>query len=220
MPQTTNGPLIVTEDNNQILDDGSTATPTALRTTLVVTESSANPGYIKVLSRTIVVDGIFSEPLLHSFFVSFGRVQNFTNYMNSRAIVKMRSHQEAINAREGIESCRVRGIQSIRWYSGFSLPRYMDISTGISTIPIGHLGRMERTWLLSAKHGGTRGLHIHSGMVVEEPDADLFGMAKPPIVRFMSGEAHEETILMTTDTQDTRQWMWRQDLRMEERLGL
>lgn len=47
---------------------------------------------------------------------------------------------------------------------------------------------MERTWLLTAKHGGNRGLHIHSGMVVEEPDTDLFGMAKPPIVRFISGD--------------------------------
>jgi hypothetical protein len=186
--ETTNGPLVAAEDNDQIPGDGSTASSTALNTALVMTESSANPGYIKVLSRTIIVDGTFSESQLHSLFVRFGRVQTFTNYMNSWAIVKMRSHHHAINALAGIESCRLRGILSIQWYSAFGRPHYMDISTGVSNIPIGDLGRIERGWLLTAKHGGTRGLPIHSGMVIEAPDTDLFGISKPPIVRFMSGD--------------------------------
>jgi hypothetical protein len=120
--------LVAAEDNNKIPVDGSGAASTALNTTLVMTESSANPGYIKVLSRTIVVDGIFSESQLHSLFVRFGRVQTFTNYMNSRAVVKMGSHQDAINAREGIESCRLRGIRSIQWYSAFGRPHYTSQS--------------------------------------------------------------------------------------------
>lgn len=94
--------LAIIIDNYQTLSDGNTAAVSpALNTSHVVTEESANSGCIKVLSHTIVVDGISDSPL-RAFFVQFGRVQTFSNYMDSRAIVKMRSHQEAMNAREGI----------------------------------------------------------------------------------------------------------------------
>lgn len=54
----------------------------------------------------------------------------------------------------------------------------MDVSTGISTIPIKHLSRIEHEWLLTAEHGGTRGLPIRSGMVFEAPDTDLSVMSR------------------------------------------
>jgi protein NRD1 len=100
----------------------------------------------------------------------FDRVQIYTNFSNSRAVVKMRSHQDTINVREGIASFRLRGIRSIQWGLGFSAHCYMDFSTGISTIPIGQVVGIERGMLLTAKHGGTGGFPIQSGMVVEEPN--------------------------------------------------
>lgn len=137
VPETTNA----AEDNDQTQGDGRmAAVSSALH---LVTEGSPNSGYINVLSRTIVVDGSFSKYLARSFFAQFGSVQNFCNYMNSQAIVKMASHEEAMNAREGIQSCGVRGIQSVRWFSDFMSPCYMDTSTGISNIPIRHLSRIE-----------------------------------------------------------------------------
>lgn len=82
-----------------------------------------------------------------------------------------------MNAREGIQSCKSQGIQSVRWFLDF-MPSYMDVSTGISTIPILHLGRIEREWLLTAEHGGTGGLLIRSGMVLEAPDTDLLVLTR------------------------------------------
>lgn len=83
-----------------------------------------------------------------------------------------------MNAREGIQSCKSQGIQSVRWFPDFMPPSYMDVSTGISTIPILHLSRIEREWLLTAEHGGTGGLLIRSGMVLEAPDTDLLVLDK------------------------------------------
>jgi hypothetical protein len=61
--------LIVSEDNYQTQSDGRMAAVSpALNTSHVVTEGSPNAGYIKVLSRTTVVHGIFSEYLARSFF--------------------------------------------------------------------------------------------------------------------------------------------------------
>jgi hypothetical protein len=61
--------LIVSEDNYQTQGDGRMAAVSpALNTSHVVTEGSPNPGYFKVLSRTTVVHGIFSEYLARSFF--------------------------------------------------------------------------------------------------------------------------------------------------------
>lgn len=160
--------------------DESTTTSTTLAATLPVTESRANPGYIKVLSRTLVVDGISSQPQLRSLFMNFDRVQISTNFGNSRVVVKMGSHQDAIKAREGTALFGLYGVRSIQWGLGFSAHRYMDFSTGISTIPIGHLFEMERGMLLTANHGGSGGLPIQSGMVVEEPDTGPHALISLP----------------------------------------
>lgn len=195
-PQAVDGPSMAAKENNQPskpvtnVEEENTATSDKPPATLPITGGSIDPGSIKVLGRTIVVDGLFSEPQLHSLFLRFGRVQTFANFNNYRAVVKMRSHRDAVSALDGIASFSsfcLRGIRSIRWGVGFGSRDYMDVSTGTSIIPIGHLADVERRWLLKAKHGGTRGLPIQSGMVIEEPDTDICaGVSSPAIIRFIS----------------------------------
>jgi hypothetical protein len=56
----------------------------------------------------------------------------------------------------------------------------MDFSTGISTIPIGQVVGIERGMLLTAKHGGTGGCPIQSGMVVKELDTGPLALISLP----------------------------------------
>lgn len=86
----------------------------------------------------------------------------------------MVSRQDAVSAREGVESSRSGEMQlRTRWGVGFGPRDCSDYQTGISVIPIERLTDADRKWLLTAEYGGTGGRPIESGMVVEEPDIEI-----------------------------------------------
>ncbi|KKK16066.1 hypothetical protein P175DRAFT_0436733 [Aspergillus ochraceoroseus IBT 24754] len=137
---------------------------------------SIGQGNIKVLSRTLFVGGVTApEAHLRSLFAKFGVVQTcIVNIDKRHAFIKMISRQDAINAREGMESYKAGDMQlRTRWGVGFGPRDCSDYQTGVSIIPIERLTEADRKWMLTAEYGGTGGRSIESGMVVEEPDIEI-----------------------------------------------
>ncbi|KAL4870180.1 hypothetical protein BDV12DRAFT_166331 [Aspergillus spectabilis] len=137
---------------------------------------SIGQGNMKVLSRTLFVGGVTSsEAHLRSLFSKFGLVQTcIVNVDKRHAFIKMISRQDAISAREGMESYKTGDMQlRTRWGVGFGPRDCSDYQTGISVIPIERLTEADRKWMLTAEYGGTGGRQIESGMVVEEPDIEI-----------------------------------------------
>lgn len=137
---------------------------------------SIGQGSIKVLSRTLFVGGVTStEAHLRGLFGKFGIVQTcIVNVDKRHAFIKMISRQDAIAARDGMESFRSGEMQlRTRWGVGFGPRDCSDYQTGVSVIPIERLTEADRKWMLTAEYGGTGGLAIESGMVVEEPDIEI-----------------------------------------------
>lgn len=60
-----------------------------------------------------------------------------------------------------------------RWGVGFGPRDCSDYNTGISVIPISRLTDADRKWVLTAEFGGTGGLPLEEGMVIEEPDIEI-----------------------------------------------
>lgn len=60
-----------------------------------------------------------------------------------------------------------------RWGVGFGPRDCSDYTTGISIIPITKLTDADRKWMLTAEFGGSGGIPIEGGMVVEEPDIEI-----------------------------------------------
>ncbi|KAL4938681.1 hypothetical protein BDV06DRAFT_49279 [Aspergillus oleicola] len=137
---------------------------------------SIGQGNIKVLSRTLFVGGVTSsEAHLRSLFSKFGIVQTcIVNIDKRHAFIKMISRQDAISAREGMESYKTGDMQlRTRWGVGFGPRDCSDYQTGISVIPIERLTEADRKWMLTAEYGGTGGRQIEPGMIVEEPDIEI-----------------------------------------------
>ena len=143
---------------------------------LIEWDYSIGQGMIKVLSRTLFVGGVTSsEAHLRSLFNQFGVVQTcIVNVDKRHAFIKMISRQDAMSARDGMESYRTGDMQlRTRWGVGFGPRDCSDYQTGISVIPIERLTEADRKWMLTAEYGGTGGRSIESGMVVEEPDIEI-----------------------------------------------
>lgn len=136
---------------------------------------SVGRGNMKILSRTLFVSGTAAEAQLRSIFEQFGSIQScVVNSDRCHAFIKMISRQDAVKARTEAYWYDRDGIQiRTRWGNGFG-PRYCnDYRTGVSVIPLKKLTRGDRKWLLTAEHGGTGGLPLKAGMVVEEPDIEI-----------------------------------------------
>lgn len=143
---------------------------------LIEWDYSVGQGMIKVLSRTLFVGGVTSsEAHLRSLFNKFGVVQTcIVNVDKRHAFIKMISRQDAMSARDGMETYRSGDMQlRTRWGVGFGPRDCSDYQTGISVIPIERLTEADRKWMLTAEYGGTGGRPIESGMVVEEPDIEI-----------------------------------------------
>ncbi|KAJ5908008.1 hypothetical protein N7495_000690 [Penicillium taxi] len=137
---------------------------------------SIGQGCIKVLSRTLFVGGVTSsEENLRALFNQFGLVQTcIVNNEKRHAFIKMISRQDAIAARDGMETYRSSEMQlRTRWGVGFGPRDCSDYQTGVSVIPIHRLTEADTKWMLNAEYGGTGGRTIESGMVVEEPDIEI-----------------------------------------------
>jgi protein NRD1 len=129
-----------------------------------------------VLSRTLFVGGVTSsESHLRSLFGQFGIVQTcIVNVDKRHAFIKMVTRQDAVQARDGMESYRTGEMQlRTRWGVGFGPRDCSDYQTGVSIIPVERLTEADRKWMLTAEYGGTGGRQIESGMVVEEPDIEI-----------------------------------------------
>ncbi|RMD43647.1 hypothetical protein DV735_g1431, partial [Chaetothyriales sp. CBS 134920] len=133
-------------------------------------------GHIRVLSRTLFVGGVTSsEAHLRSLFDKYGIVQTcIVNVDKRHAFVKMLSRKDAERAREGMEEVKDGATQlRTKWGVGFGPRDCSDYQTGISVIPIERLTDADRKWMRTAEYGGTGGLDIEWGMVVEEPDIEI-----------------------------------------------
>jgi protein NRD1 len=61
----------------------------------------------------------------------------------------------------------------MNWAVGFGPTKYADYKKGESVLPIDVLTDADRKWMKTAEFGGTGGLEIATGMVVEEPDIEI-----------------------------------------------
>ncbi|KIV98484.1 hypothetical protein, variant [Verruconis gallopava] len=138
-------------------------------------------GKIRVLSRTLFVGGVSasaSEEQLMDYIARFVRVQScIVNHDKRHAFLKCITHQDAINAKAAVEQrpeSEYRHLfERINWAVGFGPTKYADYQKGESVLPIDVLTDADRKWMKSAEYGGTGGLDIKTGMVVEEPDIEI-----------------------------------------------
>ncbi|KAF1844899.1 uncharacterized protein K460DRAFT_365844 [Cucurbitaria berberidis CBS 394.84] len=135
--------------------------------------------HIRVYSRTLFVGGAGgTEGEIRSIFARFGRVQTcIVNQDKRHAFVKMLTRPDAVAAKEGMDNLQDPTAQSkarqTRWGVGFGPRDCSDYQTGISVIPISRLTDADRKWALNAEHGGTGGMPLEGGMVMEEPDIEI-----------------------------------------------
>ena len=61
----------------------------------------------------------------------------------------------------------------MNWAVGFGPTQCADYNIGESIIPIELLTDADRKWMLNAEYGGTGGVQIKTGIVVEEPDIEI-----------------------------------------------
>ncbi|KAE8348249.1 hypothetical protein BDV28DRAFT_101551 [Aspergillus coremiiformis] len=169
---------------------------------------SIGQGNIKVLSRTLFVGGVTSsEAHLRSLFGKFGIVQTcIVNIDKRHAFIKMISRQDAVSARDGMESYKSGDMQlRTRWGVGFGPRDCSDYQTGISIIPIERLTEADRKWMLTAEYGGTGGRPIESGMVVEEPDIEIgAGVSSKAISRRIATDTGGKRGPISSRTQQDR----------------
>ncbi|KAJ5813860.1 hypothetical protein N7504_010515 [Penicillium tannophilum] len=163
---------------------------------------------MKVLSRTLFVGGVTSsEANLRALFGKFGVVQTcIVNVDKRHAFIKMITRQDAIAARDGMESYRAGEMQlRTRWGVGFGPRDCSDYQTGVSIIPIERLTEADRKWMLTAEYGGTGGRQIESGMVVEEPDIEIgAGVSSKAISRRIATDTGGKRGPISTRTQGDR----------------
>lgn len=56
---------------------------------------------------------------------------------------------------------------------GFGPRDCFDYQSGVSVIEIERLTEADRKWALTAEYGGTGGIPITAGLVMEEPDIEI-----------------------------------------------
>ncbi|KAF9885603.1 hypothetical protein FE257_012694 [Aspergillus nanangensis] len=169
---------------------------------------SIGQGNIKVLSRTLFVGGVTSsEANLRALFGKFGIVQTcIVNTDKRHAFIKMVTRQDAISARDGMESYKSGEMQlRTRWGVGFGPRDCSDYQTGISIIPVERLTEADRKWMLTAEYGGTGNRPIESGMVVEEPDIEIgAGVSSKAISRRIATDTGGKRGPISSRTQQER----------------
>lgn len=132
---------------------------------------------IKVFSRTLFVGGVnnISESELRELFERFGRVQScIVNHEKRHAFIKMYTRDDAVAAKEGMTTYRSGDLTlRTRWGVGFGPRDCSNYESGVSIVPIDRLTDADRRWVVSADYGGTGGVPLEGGMVIEEPDIEI-----------------------------------------------
>ncbi|KAG5439150.1 hypothetical protein PCANB_001449 [Pneumocystis canis] len=119
-------------------------------------------------------DPISQEKLQHMFSY-YGDIQScILNHAARHAFIKMYRRKDAEAARAGMETY-VYGDTVIRtkWGVGFGPRDCSNYTTGVSVIPIRRLTEVDRRWCMYAEWGGTGGLPLQGGFVMEEPDIEI-----------------------------------------------
>ncbi|KAJ4347934.1 uncharacterized protein N0V89_009306 [Didymosphaeria variabile] len=135
--------------------------------------------HIKVYSRTLFIGGATgTESEIRSIFSQFGKVQScIVNQEKRHAFVKMLTRPDALAAKAGMDSTQdpnaLAKARQTRWGVGFGPRDCSDYNTGVSVIPISRLTDADRKWVLTAEYGGTGGVPLEEGMVIEEPDIEI-----------------------------------------------
>ncbi|KAG0636928.1 hypothetical protein HOY80DRAFT_1010973 [Tuber brumale] len=139
-------------------------------------DPTIGPNNIKVLSRTLFVGGVtITDDELRKLFEKHGYVQScIVNQEKRHAFIKMLTRQDAVKARQGMETYRADNMTiRTRWGVGYGPRDCSDYQTGISVIPIDRLTDADQRWMVSAEYGGTGGQPLEGGMCVEEPDIEI-----------------------------------------------
>ncbi|KAG5440400.1 hypothetical protein PCK2_000533 [Pneumocystis canis] len=123
------------------------------------------------------IKGSISQEKLQNMFSYYGDVQScILNYAARHAFIKMYRRKDAEAARAGLETY-VYGDTIIRvrtkWGVGFGPRDCSNYTTGVSVIPIRRLTEVDRRWCIYAEWGGTGGLPLQGGFVMEEPDIEV-----------------------------------------------
>ncbi|CAI6329545.1 unnamed protein product [Periconia digitata] len=154
------------------------------------------PEHIRVLSRTLFVGGAGgTESEIRAIFSRFGRVQTCIVASEKRhAFVKMMTRPDAVAAKDGMDEMHdpntLSKARQTRWGVGFGPRDCSNYDNGISVIPISRLTDADRKWVVTAEHGGTGGLELQGGMVIEEPDIEIgAGVSSKAISRRVPAEA-------------------------------
>lgn len=153
--------------------------PSGASVRTLYTDANLPPDNIRVMSRTLFVGGTqCPEYELREIFARFGDVQSVICNNNKRhAFVKMCTRNESVRAKDAMETSTDPDIssraRSVKWGVGFGPRECCDYTTGISVIPIPRLTDADRRWILTAEYGGTGGLPITGGQVMEEPDIEI-----------------------------------------------
>ena len=92
----------------------------------------------------------------------------------------MSTRAEALTAKRRLEDAQnanekevVSVARQTKWGVGFGPRECCDYTSGESTIPIHKLTDADMKWMLTAEFGGTGGVKLEPGMVVEEPDIEI-----------------------------------------------
>ncbi|ODQ80355.1 hypothetical protein BABINDRAFT_171283 [Babjeviella inositovora NRRL Y-12698] len=133
-------------------------------------------GSIKVFSRTLFLGGVPSymdDRELMSVLRPFGEVQSvILNSERKHAFVKVYSRAEAESVINDFSKSSQLPIR-VRWGVGFGPRECCDYQHGVSIIPISMLTEADKKWCVKAEWGGTDGVPLDSGMVMDEPDIEI-----------------------------------------------
>lgn len=154
----------------------------AVQPKFIAYDNSLPPEHIRVLSRTLFIGGANgTQEQIHDLFGRFGAVAScITNRDKRHAFVKMTTREHTLNAKAGVEALQAsqdRDTMAIarqtKWGVGFGPRECFDYGKGESVVPLDRLTEADVKWMLSAEHGGTGGVPLAAGMVVEEPDIEI-----------------------------------------------
>lgn len=154
----------------------------SLQPKFIAYDNSLPPDHIRVLSRTLFIGGANgTQEQIHDLFGRFGVVAScITNRDKRHAFVKMTTREHTLNAKAGVEALQAsqdRDTMAIarqtKWGVGFGPRECFDYGKGESVVPLNRLTEADVKWMLNAEHGGTGGIPLAAGMVVEEPDIEI-----------------------------------------------
>lgn len=142
-------------------------------------DESLMPDRIKIISRTIYVANVgdmYDQVSLRKEMEEIAPLQSLiVNRDKRHAFAKVYKREDADAIRKEYEKRNYenKSVLKMRWGVGFGPRDCFDYSTGYSIIPCVRLTEFDRKWAMSSEYGGTGGLPVEPGQVMQEPDVDV-----------------------------------------------